>query len=421
MRRFWVLFKMNMKLLLRNKAFLFFLCLVPIVSAMILGIKTNGSLHLVEREENGLIELEHCTDRAVYKSDYSLFTVKVYDASKTELSEYVLEQLADTGMFEVCRCDVSDMTETEVHEQAKKDAFDDRVGTLLYLKKDFDICVLSGDYENALQIYEVSDDERYELFEENITSLLGQIHQLAENAGMTGDMVLEILDTIAEEMPSGESITVSGKDKITLTPEQEVYKSHIGYAFVIITLSFLFCGVCVAHIVIEEQDNMVYTRLMLSRLTDIEYLGSKLAMTVVIAAMQTLILGGCMFFAKDMEFGISKVSFLVIIFFLGLLFSVISFVVGVLIGDVMSSNYVVFAIWTLSGLLAGVFFPLDDTSAGLKAISYLMPQRWFMQTVDMLFVGDKRVYSMILCITVAYLIVIMSVGSIGLKVKRADV
>ena len=65
MRRFWVLFKMNMKLLLRNKAFLFFLCLVPIVSAMILGIKTNGSLHLVEREENGLIELEHCTDRAV--------------------------------------------------------------------------------------------------------------------------------------------------------------------------------------------------------------------------------------------------------------------------------------------------------------------------------------------------------------------
>ena len=86
----------------------------------------------------------------------------------------------------------------------------------------------------------------------------------------------------------------------------------------------------------------------------------------------------------------------------------------------MSSNYAVFAVWSISALLAGLYFPLDDTSAALKALSNLMPQRWFMKAAEMLFVGDKNVYSMVICITVAYLVVVMSIGSIGLKVKRAE-
>ena len=71
-------------------------------------------------------------------------------------------------------------------------------------------------------------------------------------------------------------------------------------------------------------------------------------------------------------------------------------------------------------MLAGLYFPLDDTSAALKALSYLMPQRWFLKASEMLFVGDNSVYSMVICITVAYLVVILSIGSIGLKVKRTE-
>lgn len=420
MSRFFVLLKMNLKLLLRNKAFLFFLCIVPIVSAAILGIKADYKLHSEEIEETQIIELDSCADRAVYVSDYTAFTIKVYDASRTELSEYVLTQLAKSGMFSICRCDVRDMTKEEVLEQAKKDAFDDRVGTLLYLKKDFDSYIIKGDYAGALQIYDVSDDERWELFETDLSSVLVQIHQLAENAGMNEEMVLEVLNTIAEEIPQNELVHVGGKDDMELTKEQETYKSHIGYALAIITLGFLFCGVCVAHTVIEEQGNKVYTRMMLSRLTQPEYLCSKLAMTVIISVMQTIILGVYMFIARDMDFGMNKLSFLTIVFFLGLIFSVLSFVIGILLGDVMSSNVVVFSVWSVSALLAGLYFPLDDTSAAFKTLSYLMPQRWFLKAAEMLFVGDNSVYSMVICITVAYLVVIMSVGSIGLKVKRTE-
>ena len=86
----------------------------------------------------------------------------------------------------------------------------------------------------------------------------------------------------------------------------------------------------------------------------------------------------------------------------------------------MSANYAVFTLWSISALLAGLYFPLDSTSTVLKSISYLMPQRWFMKAAELLLVGDKSAYSMILYITVAYLILIVSIGGIGLKIKRTD-
>ena len=52
--------------------------------------------------------------------------------------------------------------------------------------------------------------------------------------------------------------------------------------------------------------------------------------------------------------------------------------------------------------------------------STIMPQRWFMKPTEMLLVGDKSAYSMILYITAVYLILIVSVGRIGLKIKRTD-
>lgn len=416
-----MLLKMNIKLLLRNKGFLFFLCVTPIVSAIILSIKTDYNLHTEEVEETHIVELEQRADRAIYAvSDTSTFIVKVYDASGTELSEHVLMELAKSGMFSVCRCDVSNMTEEEVFEQAKKDAFDDRAGTLLYLKKDFDSCVLEGDYAGAIQLYDVSADERIELFEEELALELSKIHQLSAGAGMDAENVLEVLDAVEEEMPQKEIVRLSGKEDIALTKEQDTHKSLIGYAFAIITLGFLFCGVCVAYTVIEEQNNKVYTRIMLSKVSRQEYLCSKFVMTVVISILQTGILGICMFAVKDMDFGINKLSFLGIILLLGLIFSAVSFMLGVLLGDVMSANYAVFSVWSISALLAGLYFPLDSTSTVLKSISYLMPQKWFLKAAEMLLVGDKGAYSMVLYITVAYLVLIISVGSIGLKMKRSD-
>lgn len=62
---------------------------------------------------------------------------------------------------------------------------------------------------------------------------------------------------------------------------------------------------------------------------------------------------------------------------------------GVVLGDIMSSNYAVFAIWSISALLSGLYFPLDDTTKALKTLSYLMPQRWFMDASELLLAETK--------------------------------
>lgn len=414
------LVKMNLKLLLRNKGFLFFLLMTPILSTFILSLRVEHAVYQEVGEASNIIELNDCTEKAVYLGDTSAYIVKVYDASNSELSNYVLEKMTETGMFSVCRCDVTDMTEEEVLAQAKKDAFDDRTGVLLYLKKDFEQAVMDGDLQSGMQLYDVSEDERQELFENEFTNLLEQIKQAQQIVGTDTNAIIEMLEDIASQIPGKKIINLAGKDDIELTSEQINQKTQIGYAFAIITLGFLFCGVCVAHTVIEEKNNKVFIRVMLSKVSSREYFFSKFIVSVIICILQTIVLAFGLSAVKGLDLGINKFSFLLVIFLLGLVFSTLSLLVGIVLGDVMNSNYAIFSIWSISALLAGLYFPLDDTTPALKTLSYLMPQRWFMNASEMLLAGDKGAYSMLLYVTLAYLIVIISVGSVGLKMQRSE-
>ena len=414
------LVKMSLKLLLRNKGFLFFLIVTPVLSAFILSMKTDHTVYLDDLDKEVILELKDYTEKAVYTGDTSACIIKVYDASNSELSDYVLNQMATTGMFSVCRGDVSDLTEEEVEEIAKKAAFDDRAGVLLYLKEDFDEAVLDGTWEQGIKLYIVSEDERQELFISELTDLFARIKHVQGFAGDDISVMLEMLTDIQDKLPEKKVVNLAGKEEIALTEQQVTQRAQIGYAFAFITLGFLFCGVCVAHSVIEEQNNKLFTRVMLTKVSGRAYFISKFVVALVISLMQTVVLAVCLSFIPGLDVGMNIMSFLVIIFLLGLIFSTLSLLLGVVLGDVMSSNYAVFAIWSISALLAGLYFPLDDTTKALKTVSYLMPQRWFMDASELLLVGDKSAYSMVLCVTVAYLVVIISVGGVGLKIKRYE-
>ena len=249
MSHFLTLLKINIKLLLRNKGFLFFLVVTPIVSVIILGLKTETAI--INKEYNEEInELKDASSKAIYcgNSQAFAFIVKVYDSSMTELSGYILEKLANTGMFFVCRADTNKMTDEEILKQAEKDAFNDRAGTILYLKKDFEKGIAEGNIQKSLITYEVSGDKRFEIFTEALNVYLEQLHMLY-STGMDTKEVLEVIRTIQKRQPAKEIINISKKNDIVLDEEQSSAKDKIGYAFAIITLGFVFCGVCVAYTV----------------------------------------------------------------------------------------------------------------------------------------------------------------------------
>ncbi len=414
------LVKTSLKLLLRNKGFLFFLIITPILSTLILSIKMDHAVYRGGLDREAVLELKDCTEKAVYVGNTSACIIKVYDAADSALSEYVLHQMAGTGMFSICRADVRGMTDEEIEECAGRDAFDDRAGMLLYLKEDFDESVLTGNWAQGIQLYDVSDDERQELFTEELGELLSRIKQVQSIAGDDAAAIIEVLTGMEKHLPEKEVVNFAGREDIALTDLQISQRTQIGYAFAFITLGFLFCGVCVAHSVIEEQNNKVFTRIMLTKTKHRDYFASKFIVAFAISLMQTAVLAICLSLIPGLDVGMSMGNFLLIIFLLGLIFSVLSLLLGVVIGDVMSSNYAVFAIWSISALLAGLYFPLDDTTKALKTLSYLMPQKWFMDASELLLVGDKSAYSMVLCVTAAYLIMIISVGGVGLKIKRYE-
>ena len=144
------LLKTTIKLLLRNKGFLFFLLVTPIVSSLILNLKTDFSIYQ-EKTTGNIIELK---DKAIYDANDNTFIIKVYDGAKTELSEYVLGTLAQNGMFSVCRSDVTSKTYDEILDKAKTDAFNDRAGVILYINNDFDSAVMNDSISDGTEMYQ---------------------------------------------------------------------------------------------------------------------------------------------------------------------------------------------------------------------------------------------------------------------------
>ena len=291
---------------------------------------------------------------------------------------------------------------------------------LLYLTENFDEAVLDGEWKQGVKLYVVSADERQEIFITELTDLFARIQQVQALVGNDKATIVESLTKIQDHLPEKEVVYFAGREEVELTQRQVNQRTQIGYAFAFITLGFLFCGVCVAHSVIEEQNNKVFTRVMLTKLNSGDYFISKFVVAVIISVLQTLVLAVCLLFVPGLDVGMSVMSFLLVIFLLGLIFSTLSLLLGVVLGDVMSSNYAVFTVWSISALLAGLYFPLENTTKALKTLSYLMPQRWFMDASELLLIGDKGAYSMLLCVTVAYLIVIISIGGVGLKIKKHE-
>lgn len=418
MNHFMELLKINLKLLVRNRGFLFFLLLAPLLSLVILNLKNDASTSYDEGER-GIIELEKPQEKIVYQNDWTSYAVKVYDAAQSELAEYVQQELAEAGMIRVFRVDASEMSEADVEAIVKEDATKDRVGASLYLRPEFDEKVTEGDWKEAFRLYETSDDERFELAERVLTEEISVIQRLAQSGQEPKQMVSSIRQ-MKENFPEKEVVMLESSKEESLTREQENKKQLAGMAYAILSLGFLFCGVCVAYTMIEERDNKVYTRIMLSKVGRTEYLISKFAVAILVSVLQTGVMALYMLLFRNMDFGISRGNLLFMAFLLGMIFNILSLVAGIMVGDVMSANYAVLAIWVVSALLSGCYFSLDGSSKMIQAISDLMPQHWFIKGTEMIMRGDQSVYPMICGITLAYVIVILGIGAVGLKMKESE-
>ena len=409
--------KSTLKLLLRNVVFWIFLIVMPILSTLMLRIQADniGSYDSADLEE--IIEIDNADDRAGYFGGNGKYVVKVYDASCSELSEYMLNCLEQSGMITAVRVKVPEMTEGEAGDHADFDGYNDFVGADLYLDNNFNEYVLNGDADKALTVYILSDDERSEILENEIKMFMGQV----SNALFMGDGdVIAGLNALRDTLPEKETVLLGRAGDEALTNAQLDQKALIGYAFAFLTLGFVFGGVLIAYSVIRERKDMVFTRVKLTRLTDTKYFAAKFLCGGIVSFMYAVVTSLITLTIDESKLGMSRIGFFAMIFGLGLIFCSLSLMLGILFDDVMSATVSAFILWTLSSLLSGLYFSLDAAGDAIKTMSYLMPSKWFLDATEMLMLGDNKVYFMILCVTTAYLIVTLGLGSIGIKIRNHE-
>lgn len=401
------LVKTSMKLLLRTKILWIFLAVMPILSTFLL--KKNIEYTAYIENVSKIVELDDASDKVAYYGGKGEYVVKVYDGSSSELSNELLNNMLTPGLFTVCRADISDKTDLDnlVKECIESDGVNDRMGAAVYLHPDFDERIQAGDYAGAVTVYVLSDDKRYEAFENELKFQLAGVNKH------------DALSIAKEAIPEKNTVSVAGSDSVVLTEEQNNHKAQMGYAYAFLILGFLFCGFFIANNAIKEQKDGVLTRINLTKTTTLTYFISKFITVFIISLIMTGVTAVCSLFLNLENLGMSRIKFIAVIFMMGLIFSTLSMLLGIIMGDVMGASVATFTVYCISSLFGGVYFPIKHMSTGMKAVSSMMPQTWFLKGTEMIYAGDNKAFIMLLCITGAYLAVIISLGSLGLKVKKS--
>ncbi|MBP5461068.1 MAG: ABC transporter permease [Lachnospiraceae bacterium] len=410
--------KTTCKIMFRNPGFWFFLLITPVLSTVVLRLQqTNlGAYEVTSIYEK--VELDSESDKVAYYGGKGKYVVKVYDAAGTELSEYLLDKLTGSGAFLVCRVKVPQMTKADADDRMKVDGYDDRMGAALYLGKSFDEEAVTGSMSDGMVVYTLSEDERKALLDNELHMIIGQIKTAAAAVGSAN--AASYLTEVNRMLPEMKVVSLAGKNARNLTNEQLDQKALMGYAFAILTLGFVFGGIFVAHTVISEQKDMVFTRIRLTDISSKGYYTAKFLCGGVVSVLLTIVMGVCSLMIDTGRLGINRVSLLAMVFLLGLIFSSISLLFGILLGNIFSDNVAAFTLWSMSSLLSGLYFPLDSSAKAVKTISYMMPQKWFLDATEMLMVRDNKVYFVLICVTIAYMVITFSLGSVGIRFRNSD-
>lgn len=419
MYKIFCMAKMNFKLLLRNKGYLFVIVIMPLLAILILNNKSNASTVNPPSNPTEINELEKAEDKIIYNSDYKRLQIKVIDCSNSDISDVLLNSLSQYGMFAIYRFQTDSLSDDALAKIVDETTDHDQVGVLLYISPDFEDNLLNGNASEEITFYNTSDDERVPLFKETIERELNSISILAANTSDINSLNA-LLEEYYNSSPKMNATTIDTSSDSVLNSTQKSQSSRFGYSIAIVTLAFVIGGIIIASSIVTEKQNNMLTRINISNTNTYHYLMSKLAVSLLTTLLQTAIIGvGLTLFVKT-DYGISMWSYLFIAFGLGLVFSIFSLCMGVLSDNSLTTIYIGFIVWSITSLLGGLYFSIDTISDWYKSLSLLMPQRWAVKCEELLMTGHTYAFSSFAIVVLAYIIIISTLCAIAVKITKAE-
>lgn len=375
--------KSTAKLLLRNKAFLVVGIVIPLIATVCMNLWNNMDK---SEKKDEVYELESMNTQIAYQVDFYRYPVKVYDKIYNEESKNFCDNLDAAGVFQIFRVDVSNVSEDEIMDSVKFTPKNDKVGAIIVLEDNF----------SDSTIYEIGEDDRFDL-------LVNSFELVVKNHNaVSGDSVVTY-------------VSVKSDDDI------DYYETRtVGYCIAIATIAFVFGGVLVLGTILQEKQDHVYSRILLTKANEASYLLSKIFLVIGTSLFQAIVMLLAFVLFVRADIGITVFQFFIVVFLEGLIFNLLSVCTGLFCKSMAGSAFLSFVIWSLSALLSGSYFDISGASETYRKVALLMPERWALFSVSRFQNGNSSGYSLMLCATLAYLVIIFVIGILGLKLNDEE-
>lgn len=417
MREILSMSKSTIKLLFRNIGFFIFFLIIPVVAGLLLNIKTD------EKKEAKNIQILDSMDKQIaYLEDYSQFAIKVYDASGSkELVNEVLEGIEDGDIFQLFYIDVTGTSYEDIIENAKDASLNDRLGAIIILKDNFKNELCAGNISDSVEIYKCDDDDRFDLL---ISTVSNEFNTWSSMAALlpnatTSELIQAVKDLRNENISIAKE-PVAVKNSTGGLEVNHKTTENLGYALIVLLLGFVLCGIMIVSTIINEKNNLVFTRILLTKTSTAKYLLSKFLVVLIMVTIQTVLAVTTVKFFVHITLDYTIGQFAAIIFTQGLIFSTLSVCVGMYFNTLMIAVDVSYVIWMLSALLGGMYFDISESTTTFKRVAMIMPERWAMKVADLFSQGSPKAVPLLLSVTAAYLIIILTAGAIGLRLSKKE-
>ncbi len=413
MQGFLTMLKLNLKMLLRNKGYLISVIGIPLLSlTWIWFVQYSNDVANMVTEESHITEL-NWGDKALQQEDKQELAVKVYDASKSKAGDYFLQILTEYSMYNFYRVDARDRSMEEVKEDAKETASHSNLFTSLYLPEDFEEKVLNGQSDKAMTLFLTSEDGRGKLLQMNCNQLLTVFAGYGDASGQDKEAFYDLLSQTENSMIGKEVKNVSPIDVNMLTEEQKRTKTTFGYVLAFFSLSFLLSGVFISGIYVNEKNNNVLKRITLTKANFTNYIAVKLVLAVITLLIEEIVILAGIGILGD-SVGLSPLEFVINTSGVGIILLLLAIVVGTYTDNIVTVAFGGFFAWTISNCMAGLYFPIADTSMW-QAIAKLMPQYWSMHQYETVVSGAGDGVLAYIVVTMTFLVFLGSMGVLGLK------
>ncbi len=418
MNGFLTMLQFNLKLLLRNKGFLCILVILPLFSVLMLNLQLGTEMETGNFDPHSVQETD-IGKRLPMSMDHHQLGIMVIDADQSWLADFILQQLADSGTYRIYRfrSDIDNMEDAAAEATAYVNR--NTVGAAMYIPPGLEENIRGSKPVDAVYLFKTSDDGRMTLLQESLQATTTSLAALNTATAGKPDAFRELAEDMAAKRPEKElHAFISNNDNNALTDVQANNKSNIGYALAIVSIAFLSTGIFIGSIAVDERQNLIFTRILLTGTHIASYTSIKLILSMLVTLIQVVIMGiGILLFVK-VDFGLPSWHFLYFVFGAGLIFNLLSVVISAIFNNLLSASYFCFFVFTVSSLLSGLYFPLESVGELWKRAALLMPAHWVVRCCEMVMLGQSGAYSTFLLIVSGFIVIILSTGYLGIKVRQ---